>query len=94
MNNKIIARDMALGFFMALALMFIIAFLVYKFKYPFLFPTFAGVRQVYVALLGFGFFGNIALYGLFWYLGKEYIQRGILVLTMLVSLVIIANKFL
>lgn len=94
MNNKLIARDMALGFFMALGLMILIAYIVAKIKYPYVLQNFKGVRQVYVALFGFGFFGNIALYGLFWYLGKEYIQRGILILTMLASMVIIVNKFL
>ena len=87
-------KGIAAGFSMALALMIVISLVVAKIKYPYILQSFKGVKQVYIALLGYGLFGNILLYALFWYLDKEYIQRGILLLTLSFSFIFIAYRYL
>lgn len=93
-ERTVMLKGIATGFFMALALMMFISLIVAKIRYPYILESFKGETQVYLALLGYGFFGNIVLYGLFWYLEKEYIQRGILLLTMIFSFIFIVNRYL
>ena len=86
-------RDIFLGMGMTIVLMLLISFTVSKIYYPYVFDNFRGFGKIYITLLGYGFFGNVLLYALFWYLRKEYIQRGILIITVIVSLIFIINRF-
>jgi hypothetical protein len=89
-----IVRDVFIGIGLTIVVMALISFTVSKIYYPYILENFRDVRKIYITLLGYGFFGNVVLYALFWYLDKEYIQRGILIVTMLVSIVFIVNRFL
>lgn len=94
MNNDNMIRDIFIGMGVTIVSMFIIAYAVAKIKYPYILTDFSSFKQFYIVLLGFGFFGNIVWYGLFWYLKKEYIQRGVLIITVIASFLFILNKFL
>ena len=88
-----IVRDIFIGMGMTIVVMLLISFTVSKIYYPYVFDNFRGMGKIYITLLGYGFFGNLILYSLFWYLNKEYIQRGILIITVIVSLIFILNRF-
>lgn len=94
MNNKNIGRDIFLGMAVTTISMFVIAYVVAKVKYPYILSDFSDFKQFYIVLLGYGFFGNIVWYGLFWFLKKEYMQRGVLIITVIASFLFILNKFL
>jgi len=91
--NENRVRDIFLGMGMALVLMVIIASVVSYIFYPYVFDSLRGFNKIYITLLGWGFSGNIFLYALYWYLEKEFIQRGILIITMITSLIFIINRF-
>jgi hypothetical protein len=92
MKNNIV-RDIFFGMALTILLMLIITVIVAKVYYPYVFDNFRGINKIYITLLGYGFFGNVVLYSLFWYLQKEYIQRGILIITVITSLIFIINRF-
>lgn len=91
MNQRV--KEIIAGILMSAILMVIIAYVVAKWKYSYIFNDWMGFERIYIYLLGYGFFGNLALYGLFWYLNKEYIQRGILIVTVIASLIFLINRF-
>jgi hypothetical protein len=92
--NGTMKKQIVIGMLLSIAVMFIIAAAVTYFKYANILQNLGGYPKLYITLLGYGFFGNVALYGLFWYLDKEYIQRGIMIVTVLTSLIFIINRFL
>lgn len=92
--NSNITRDILIGVAITTVSMLLIAYIVAKVKYPYILTNFSEFKQFYIVLLGYGFFGNIVWYGLFWYFKKEYMQRGVLIVTVIATFLFIFNKFL
>ncbi len=88
------SKEVILGMILSLFFMFLASYLVAIIKYPNMLSNFKGVRQVYMALLGYGFIANAMLYGIFWYLKKEHIQNGVLLTSIIMSIFFIANRIL
>lgn len=87
-------KEIVFGILLSLVSMFIVALGVTFFKYPYILDNFKGITKIYIILLGFGFFANVFWYAIFWYLGKEYVQRGIMIVTVVSSLIFIINRFI
>lgn len=91
--NENRVRDIFIGMGLTVVTMIVIATMVSYVMYPYIFDNLRGFNKIYITLLGYGFFGNVILYSLFWYLKKEFIQRGILIITVITSLIFIINRF-